>query len=96
MEIVIFGRFHAQQGREAEVAAALREVQVPTRAEPGCLEIHLYRSVKGPCLFYVNSRWRDMAAFDRHAALPHTLRMVERVEPLLDHPLEVTRSVLVS
>ena len=96
MEIVIFGRFQAKPGREAEVEAALREVQAPTRAEPGCLKIHLYRSVKDPCLFYVHSRWRDLASFERHAKLPHTLRMVERVEPLLDHPLEVTRSVLVS
>ena len=61
MEIVIFGRFQAKPGCEAEVAAALREVQAPTRAEPGCLEIHLYRSVKDSRLFYIHSRWRDMA-----------------------------------
>lgn len=96
MEIVIFGRFHAKPGRDAAVEAALRQVQVPTRAEPGCLEIHLYRSIKDPCLFYVNSRWRDLASFERHAELPHTLHMIECVEPLLDHPLDVTRSVLVS
>jgi quinol monooxygenase YgiN len=96
MEIVIFGRFRANEGREAEVEAVLRAVQAPTRAEPGCLELHLYRSVKDPRLYHVHSRWRDMASFERHAELPHTLRMLERVEPLLDHPPDVTRSVLVS
>jgi quinol monooxygenase YgiN len=96
MEIVIFGRFHARDGHEAEVEAALRDVREPTRAEPGCLELHLYRSVRDPRLLYVHSRFRDMEAFERHAELPHTRRMLERVEPLLDHPLDVTRSVLVS
>jgi quinol monooxygenase YgiN len=96
MEIVIFGRFQAKAGREAEMEDALRAVQAPTRAEPGCLELHLYRSVKDPRLYYVHSRWRDMASFERHAEMPHTLRMLERVEPLLVHPLDVTRSTLVS
>jgi len=31
-------------------------------------------------------------AFDHHAELPHTVRFVEVVEPLLDHPFKVTRS----
>jgi quinol monooxygenase YgiN len=52
--------------------------------------------VKDPRLYHVHSRWRDMAAFERHAELPHTLRMLECVEPLLDHPPDVTRSVRVS
>jgi quinol monooxygenase YgiN len=34
----------------------------------------------------------DEAAFDLHAALPHTVSFVEKVEPLLDQPLEVTRA----
>ena len=34
-------------------------------------------------------RWQDRAAFDRHAELPHTIRFVETVEPLLDHPFKV-------
>jgi quinol monooxygenase YgiN len=31
-----------------------------------------------------------MAAFELHAQLPHPVRFVESVEPLLDHPLKVT------
>jgi quinol monooxygenase YgiN len=92
MEMFIFGRFQARPGRAAEVEAALREVAAPTRAEPGCLAFGLFRSLRDPALFHVHSRWRDEAAFDLHASLPHTLRMVERVGPLIDHPLDVTRA----
>jgi hypothetical protein len=34
------------------------------------------------------------AAFDQHASLPHTVP-IERVQTLIDHPLEVTRARLV-
>jgi quinol monooxygenase YgiN len=92
VELFIFGRFHARPGSERAVAEALRDVLPPTREEAGCLGIHAYRSVRDPRLFYIHSRWKDEAAFDAHAALPHTRRFVERVEPLIDHPLDVART----
>jgi quinol monooxygenase YgiN len=92
MELYIFARFHARDGRDAEVVTALRDVVRPSREEPGCRAIEAYRSTRDPLLFYIHSRWVDEAAFDRHATLPHTVRFLERVTPLIDHPLEVTRA----
>ena len=92
MELFIFARFHAGSGQEAAVAEVVRDVLTPTREEPGCLGIHAFRSVRDPRLFYIHSRWRDEAAFDLHAGLPHTVRFVERLQPLLDHALDVTRA----
>jgi quinol monooxygenase YgiN len=74
------------------VADALADVMPPSRAEPGCLRIGAFRSTRDPQLFFVHSCWRDEAAFDRHTALPHTLRFVERVSAAIDHPLEVERT----
>ena len=92
MELFIFARFHAREGHETAVAAALREVVGLSRAEPGCLAIGAYRSTRNPRLFYIHSRWVDEAAFEIHAGLPHTVRFVERVQPLIDHPFEATRA----
>ena len=92
MELFVFARFHARPGHESAVAEILRDVLAPSREERGCLSIHAFRSVRDPRLFYIHSRWTDGAAFDRHAGLPHTVRFVERVEPLVDHPLDVTRA----
>ena len=92
MELFIFARFHAREGHEEAVAAALRDVVVPTRAEPGCLAINAFRSIRDLRLFHLHSRWIDEAAFDIHAELPHTAAFLKRVEPLIDHPLEVTRT----
>lgn len=37
-------------------------------------------------------RFIDEAAFNIHAELPNTARFLERVQPLIDHPLDVTRA----
>jgi len=95
LELFIFARFHARPGDESAVEAALRDVVGPSREEAGCLGIHAFRSARDPRLFYIHSRWVDEAAFDHHAGLPHTTRFIEGVQPLIDHPLEVTRARLV-
>jgi quinol monooxygenase YgiN len=92
MQLFIFARFHASEGQDGAVAAALREVVGPTRKEAGCLAIDAYRSTQDPRLFYIHSRWTDEAAFELHAAQPHTVRFLERVRPLIDHQLDVTRA----
>jgi len=92
MELCIFARFHARAGQEDAVAAALNDVVPQARTEPGCRAIGAYRSTRDPRLYYIHSRWTDEAAFERHAEQPHTLRFIDRVQPLIDHPLDVTRS----
>jgi quinol monooxygenase YgiN len=92
MELFIFARFHARPGREDAVESALRDTVVPSREEAGCLSIHAFRSVRDRRLFYIHSRWKDEAAFEVHAGLPHTVRFIERVAPLIDHPLDVNRT----
>ena len=90
MEIFVFARLHARAGMRDAVRQAMFEVQGPTREEPGCLSYGGFHSVRDPDEFYIHTRWQDRAAFDRHAELPHTIRFVETVEPLLDHPFRVT------
>jgi quinol monooxygenase YgiN len=74
------------------VESALRDTVAPSREEPGCLSIHAFRSLRDRRLFYIHSRWKDEAAFEVHAGLPHTVRFIERVAPLIDHPLDVNRT----
>jgi quinol monooxygenase YgiN len=92
MELFIFARFHAHEGEESALAAVLREQIGFARGERGCLMIDAYRSTRDPRLFYIHSRWTDEAAFEVHAELPNTVRFLDRVQPLIDHPLDVTRA----
>jgi quinol monooxygenase YgiN len=91
-ELTIFGRFHARQGCEAQVADAIRAVVGPTAAEAGCLSITAHRAGGDGRLFFIHSRWIHEDAFDAHARLPHTVGFLQRVQPLIDHPLDVSRT----
>lgn len=95
MEMHIIARFHAREGEEDAVEAALREVAGPSREEPGCLDLHVFRSTRNRRLFFIHSRWKDEAAFEIHADLPHTVRFLECVAPLIDHPLDVNRTEVI-
>jgi quinol monooxygenase YgiN len=85
-------RFHAQEGREEDVAALLRGLFVPVRAEAGCASFEVFHATRDARLFFIVSRWRDEAAFEVHALLSHTVDFIARVEPLIDHPLVVVRT----
>ena len=90
MEVFVFARLHARPGRRNDVHRAMFRIQEPTREEPGCLSYGAFHSIRDPDEFYIHTRWIDVAAFERHAGLPHTVRFVEEIEPLLDHPFKVT------
>lgn len=92
MELFIFARFHASEGKETAVLTALQDVVGPSRGEAGCVAIDAYRSTRDSRLFYIHSRWINEEAFEIHAALPHTVRFLHEVATLIDHPLAVTRT----
>jgi quinol monooxygenase YgiN len=92
MELVVFARFHVRADHAGAAAQALRAMTESSRAEAGCLEIQAFGSTRDPRLFYIHSRWRDEAAFELHARLPHTMRFLDRMDELIDQPREVTRT----
>ena len=93
MEVFVFARFHAREGQARAVAAALRDEVTQARSDSGCLAHEAYRSTRDPRLFFIHSHWIDELSFDSHAELPHTVYFLERVQPLIDHKLDVTRTV---
>lgn len=96
MELFIFARFHAQPDKQSALEDLLREQVPKTRAEPGCLSIDAYRSVRDPGLFWIHSRWTDEASFEIHADLANTVSFVAAAERLIDHPFDVARSHVIT
>jgi quinol monooxygenase YgiN len=56
MKLFIFARFHASEDQEAASESLLRAQPELVRAEPGSLEMGIYRSVRDPRLFWIHSR----------------------------------------
>jgi quinol monooxygenase YgiN len=85
-------RFEPLAGQAAEFREELLRVAPPSRAEPGCIALHVFESLHEPVQFAIHSEWKDEAAFETHAKLPHTLRFIEAGEKLLTHPIAGLRS----
>lgn len=85
-------RFHAHPGSEQAFREELLRVVPPSRAEPGCLNIHAFESLREPADFAIHSEWIDEAAFEQHSQMPHTVRFVEAAAKLLAHPIQGLRS----
>lgn len=83
--------FEPLPGKGAAFREAVLRVNEPSRAEPGCLRIDLFESLREPHEFAIHSEWVDEAAFELHAALPHTVRFVETAEALLKNPIQGLR-----
>jgi len=81
-------RFEPLPGKETEFREAMLLNLAPTRAEPGCLAIHMFESIRQPLVFAIHSEWVDEAAFELHAQLPPTIRFLQAAEKLLTHPVK--------
>ena len=92
MPIHTFVRFEPQPGKEQQLREELKLLLEPTRAEPGCIRIHLYEALRDPVVFYVHSEWVDEAAFDAHPKLPHMVRFLGLAGGLTMHPVKGTRT----
>jgi len=87
-----FVRFEPQPGKAMAFREELLRVADASRAEIGCVALHVFESLREPCLFAIHSEWADEAAFESHAQLPHTRRFVAAAEKLLTHPVQALRT----
>jgi quinol monooxygenase YgiN len=85
-------RFEPLAEKEMEFREELLRVVEPTRAETGCVAIHVFESLRSPFAFAIHSEWVDEAAFELHAQLPHTVRFLEAAARLLPHPVQGLRA----
>ncbi len=84
-------QFEPAQGQETAFRQELLRVSEPSRAEPGCLRMEIFESVREPRVFAIHSEWADEAAFELHAAMPHTVRFLAVAEKLLRHEVRGLR-----
>ncbi|HEY6868480.1 MAG TPA: putative quinol monooxygenase [Novosphingobium sp.] len=98
--LLVIGHLRFPAEARSGVLAALAEVIVATRTEPGCLFYDFAEDVLECDLFRVSEGWRDADALRAHFASPHMARfraarealgMAERVVTIYgtEGPVEV-------
>ncbi|HTP77064.1 MAG TPA: putative quinol monooxygenase [Rhizomicrobium sp.] len=96
MPLYVFARFHARDHAEEKLRRLLADQIAYVRNEPGCLAMDAFGSTRDARLFFIHSVWADEAAFNVHADIDHTGRFLEQVQTLIDHPLDVSRTLSLS
>jgi quinol monooxygenase YgiN len=92
MSVHVFLQFVPLPGNEAEFRHEILRVNTPSRAEPGCIRIDVFESLREPVTFAIHSEWVDEAAFELHAQLPHTVEFLTIAERLLGRPVQGLRT----
>ena len=57
-------RFEPLRGKEGEFRDEVLRVSERSRAEPGCLRIDVFESLREPFIFAIHSEWVDEASFE--------------------------------
>jgi quinol monooxygenase YgiN len=71
MSYIVVAKWTAQTGNEDAVARALGKLAGPSRAESGCLEYRVHRSVSDGRVFLLYEEYVDEAAYAAHADSDH-------------------------
>jgi quinol monooxygenase YgiN len=71
MAFVIIAHYRARPGTEQQVRAALEQMVVPTRAEPGNLSYEVCADPADPAVFALFEKYTDADAFTAHTETPH-------------------------
>ena len=80
--LYISAAFRARPGKETELRDALKALQTPTRAEPGCLTYDLHEGVGDPARLMMFETWENQTAIDAHMKSPHVQKFAPRVDGL--------------
>ncbi|ADU51914.1 Antibiotic biosynthesis monooxygenase [Thermaerobacter marianensis DSM 12885] len=83
--IALIARYVTRPGLGDQVEAAIREMILLSRQEPGCRVYQVNRSVDNPDEFLLYEVYDDEGALKAHWQSPHFRRIIEEtVVPLLE------------
>jgi quinol monooxygenase YgiN len=92
LSLHVFVRFDARPGKLEQLRAEVTSILEPTRAEPGCIDIHLYEEKSASGTFFIHSIWKDDAAIDTHLQLSHMKRFLGILDELVSNSVKAVRT----
>ena len=90
--VEVFVRFDAQPGQLERLRTEVLAIVEPTRAEPGCIEFHLYEQTNASGTLFIHSRGKDDAAIDTHLQLPHMKPFLAVMDDLVTNQVKAVRT----
>jgi len=81
----------ARKGKELELERILLNLIPATLQEPGNIAYVPHKSVENPQVFMFDELWIDEKAIEEHFKQTHMINLLEKLNPLLETPLELQR-----
>lgn len=81
----------AKNGKESELERILLDLIPPTLKEPGNIAYVPHKSVDNPRVFMFDELWANEKSIEEHFKQPHMINLIDKLNPLLERPLELRR-----
>ena len=81
----------AKEGKETELERILLDLIPPTLKESGNIAYVPHKLVENPRAFMFDELWKNEKAIEEHFNQPHMTNLIEKLNPLLEKPLELKR-----
>lgn len=88
-KVTVLARMKAKTGKEDEVRREILSLVGPTRAEEGCINYDLHRSMDDASVFILYENWRSKEDLDDHLAKPYLQAFLGKTDLLLAEPPEI-------
>ncbi len=69
--LTIIAKLKVKDGAEDQLFEECRKLVGPTRAEEGCINYDMHRSVEDPGLIMFHENWTSRPLWERHMESPH-------------------------
>jgi quinol monooxygenase YgiN len=86
----------AREGKADELASCLRNLILPTRAEPGCRRYELWQNEADSNEFRFVEEWESSAALDAHFETPHIQNALSQLPELMAGELDLRKYQLLA
>lgn len=86
--ILLIVELTAHQGQDDSLLTELVAMEAASRAEDGCLEYTMLRSLSSPRRFVVYEIWQSLEHLERHRQTSHYLAFGPAIGPRLERPPE--------
>ncbi len=82
--LTVIAKLKAKRGSEEQLYEELRNLVAPTRAEEGCINYDMHRSVDEPGLFMFYENGESRPLWEQHMESPHLQEFSSKQEELTE------------
>lgn len=82
--LTVIARLKAKPGAEAQLYEECHKLLAPTRAEEGCINYDMHRSVEEPGLIMFYENWTTRPLWEQHMKSPHLTHFSEATDGIVE------------